>query len=400
MPERTVAYWRLLSERLPLLFLALAIAPIAGCWDREEVNGLAIVTSVGLDRKESGAVEMTLEIIVPKQEDGSRAQSGSQPGGGGQTIVRSAEGETAADAVSKLQAKLPRTIYWGQLEMLVVGEKLARAGFREQLDYLVRDNEVRLRVQPFVFGGSVRDFFASGYSLEQTKADFLGGEAARLFPKPMTMNRLIQKMTDETEDAVVPLINLSRDGKETAPYIKGYAVLSEGRMAGEMDEEAFSGTKWVLEQLHRDIETVKLEASPPLVSLMVMSAKTRLIPHLKGDRPAMEIRIETELSIIQNTTPYALADPEYIRKTEKAEAEHIRRKVELAVERAQKMKSDVFGFGEAINRSRPREWNRMKARWKQVFPSLEVEVAVRVNVRRIGMNNEPVGRTPKTGESR
>ncbi|GJM69528.1 hypothetical protein HMSSN036_17440 [Paenibacillus macerans] len=54
---------------------------------------------------------------------------------------------------------MPRTIYWGQLQVLVVGEALARDGLREQLDYLVRDNEIRLRVMPFVTRGKVRDFF-------------------------------------------------------------------------------------------------------------------------------------------------------------------------------------------------------------------------------------------------
>lgn len=119
---------------------------MTGCWDREEVNSLAIVTSAGFDRTKDGAVELTLEIAAPRMKQSGKAQSGDKKEGGGQTIIRTAVGKTAAEAQGRLQMMLPRTIYWGQLQLVVVGEALAKNGLREQFDYLVRDNEIRLRV--------------------------------------------------------------------------------------------------------------------------------------------------------------------------------------------------------------------------------------------------------------
>ncbi|KFN05827.1 Ger(x)C family germination protein [Paenibacillus macerans] len=63
-------------QRLLPFAACAAFLSLTGCWDGEEVNGLAIVTSAGFDRTEDGAVELTLEIAAPKQEESGGKSSG------------------------------------------------------------------------------------------------------------------------------------------------------------------------------------------------------------------------------------------------------------------------------------------------------------------------------------
>lgn len=382
------------SHRLLLLFVAaVACMSVTGCWDRKEVNDLAIVTSAGLDRTENGDIELAVEIIASEQEKrGNQTSANLQQGGSSSTIVRFATGETMGDAVTKLQLMLPRTIYWGQLKVLVVGERLSRHGFREQLDYVVRDNEVRLRILPFICKGKVRDFFASPFSLEQSKADFLQGEAVRVFHKPLTLNAVIQNLGNVTEAVKVPYVNVPSKEKESNPYIQGYAAFSSDRMTGVLTGDMFSGLKWMINQINRDIETVKLKGTtPPHVSLAVISAQTRLLPRLEGGKWHMDVRIKTDLGVIQNTTRFKTSNPKNVKEMEKAVENHIRQKVERTIRHVQRMGTDVFGFGEAINRHSPEAWNKLQDHWKEEFAAIEVKVFIDANIRRIGMNIVPVG---------
>ncbi|CAM4263204.1 Ger(x)C family spore germination protein [Paenibacillus macerans] len=379
-------------QRLLPFAACAAFLSLTGCWDGEEVNGLAIVTSAGFDRTEDGAVELTLEIAAPKQEESGGKSSGGKQQGGGQTLIRSAAGETVGDAVNKLQTMLPRTIYWGQLEVLIFGEALAKDGFREQLDYLLRDNEVRLRVLPFITRGKVRDFFNSPYLLEQTKADLLEGEAVRAFNKPLTLNKLVQRLNGEEETAILPYIDVPEQGGGGTgdTHIKGYAVFNRGRMVGTLTGDLFPGTKWVNNQLKRDVETIELEGtSPSRISLMVIASDARLVPSRKEGEWQMGIRISSELSIVQNTTRLVVSEPKHIHEIEAAMADHIRETVEQTVKESQRMRTDIFNFGQAINRKSPRAWKELQANWEQFFPGMEVQVAVDVSVRRIGMNRFP-----------
>lgn len=363
-----------------------------GCWDRKEVNDLAIVTIAGLDRKDDGEIELTLEIVVPKQEGSKTQMSGNVSKGSGSTLIWSASAATVAAAVSKLQRKLPRAIYWGQLELLVVGEALSRDQFQEQLDYFLRDNNIRLRVQPFICKGAVRNFLASASPLEQTKAEFLGDEAARVFRRPISLNLLVQKLGKKSESAMLPYLDITRDGNESVPYVKGYAIFSGDRMAGVMQGESFSGVKWLVHQVKGDVESVKLkEPTSSLISIGVLSSSTRLVPSLEEGIPRMEVGIEAVLSVVQNTTRFKTSDPKFIRQVEKAAIDDIRHRVESTIKQAQGMGADIFGFGEVINRHHPREWQRLQDRWDRIFPSMQVKVEVNVSVRHIGMYNEPAG---------
>ncbi|MCM3703034.1 Ger(x)C family spore germination protein [Paenibacillus macerans] len=394
--SKTISAMFLLGKRLLPILAGAVFLSLTGCWDREEVNGLAIVTSAGFDRAEDGTIELTLEIAAPQQGESGKPPSGDQKQKNGKTIIRTATGKTAADAQGRLQMMLPRTIYWGQLQVMVVGETLARDGLREQLDYLVRDNEIRLRVMPFVTRGKVRDFFESPYLLEQTKADFLQSEAARVFHKPLTISQLVQRFSGDQNGAILPFIDVPQEGGGNGgdPYIKGFAVLNQGRMVGTMTGDSFLAAKWVMNQLKNDVQTVNVgSGSPSRVTLVITASNSRLIPSRKEGEWQMEIRIGSELSMIQNTTRLPMAAPQHARKLETAMAEHMRERVEQTVKEAQRMRTDIFGFGEAINRRNPREWKKLAPRWDRFFPQMAVKVEVETDLRRIGMNSIPVGMT-------
>lgn len=374
------------------MMAAIALLLSTGCWDRKEVNDLAIVTIAGLDRKEDGEIELTLEIVVPSQEGGKTQMSGSTSKGNGATLILSSTGATAAAAVSKLQRKMPRAIYWGQLELLLVGESLSRAQLREQLDYLVRNNNIRLRVQPFVCKGAVREFLAAASPLTQTKAEFLSDIAARVFRRPITLSLLLQKLGKKSESAILPYLDLAKDGNENIPYVRGFAVFSHDRMAGVFQGESFSAAKWLLHQLEGDLETVKLkEPASSLLSIGILSSSIRFVPSLEEGMPRMAVGIKAEVSVVQNPTPMKSSDPEFLRQIEKAAADDIRHRVQTAIKQAQGMRADIFGFGEVINRHHPKEWQGLQDSWEQVFSSMQVKVEANVSVRHVGMYNASGG---------
>jgi len=382
---------------LPLA-AAAALLSLTGCWDREEVNSLAIVTSAGFDRTKDGGIELTLEIAAPQQKESSKTQSGDRKEQKGKTIIHTAVGETAGDAQGRLQMMLPRKIYWGQLQVLIVSEALARDGFREQLDYLVRHDEIRLRVTPFVTRGKARDFFELPYMLEQTRADLLQSESARVFQKSVTISQLVQRFSSDQQSAILPFVDSSKEGggSDGVPYIKGYAVFNHGKMVGTMTGNSFFAMRLVMNQLKREVQTVNVEgASPSRVTLTTIRSDCRLLPSRKEGEWQMSIRIYSDLSMIQNTTRLPMSEPKHIRKVEAAMAEHIRQIVKQTVAELQRMRADVFGFGEAIHRQNPREWSKLEHHWDKFFPRLEVNVAVDINVRRIGMNNAPAGLPPE-----
>ncbi|MHB9093271.1 MAG: Ger(x)C family spore germination C-terminal domain-containing protein [Eubacteriales bacterium] len=47
--------------------------------------------------------------------------------------------------------------------------------------------------------------------------------------------------------------------------------------------------------------------------------------------------------------------------------------------------ADIFGFGAAVSRKYPHEWEKIKDRWIDIYPDLDVELEVKTKLREHGM---------------
>jgi spore germination protein KC len=109
---------------LLLLFVCGLTVILSGCWDRVELNDLAIVTAAGIDMDNSNQTKLTIQIFIPKMLSNGGGQGvGGGAGGGTVTIVKTEQGINLADALSKLQTNLPRKIFWGQCKVFILAKK-------------------------------------------------------------------------------------------------------------------------------------------------------------------------------------------------------------------------------------------------------------------------------------
>ncbi|WP_314003273.1 hypothetical protein [uncultured Paenibacillus sp.] len=63
-----------------ILALVLLMFLLTGCWDRTEINDLALITAAGIDKKDEKTIELSVLVFAPKGAAGG--QSGLGGGGG------------------------------------------------------------------------------------------------------------------------------------------------------------------------------------------------------------------------------------------------------------------------------------------------------------------------------
>jgi spore germination protein KC len=79
--------------------------------------------------------------------------------------------------------------------------------------------------------------------------------------------------------------------------------------------------------------------------------------------------------------------PNNITMLERELESDLKGRIKLTLKKVQKeMKADIIGFGEAFHRKYPEEWLDVKERWDEVFPTVEVTLNIKSNVRRPGMS--------------
>ncbi|CAM3967066.1 Ger(x)C family spore germination protein [Cohnella lubricantis] len=378
--------------------LAAVLAMLAfstGCWDRKELNDLALVTAAAFDRGAGDSVRVTVQFFIPKT-----AVTGGGGGGGGgqeqQTATRYEEGENIADALARLQMKVPRKIFWGQCKVFIFSQELARSGIQNHFDLLIRSPQFREHAYMFVSEGQAAAVLDTYPPLERSSASVIRDLTQLDIGIKVTVGELSRQFKSDSHVQMIPMVRILPlgKGKRAIPYESGTAVLKNGRMTGTMSEGVTRGVMWVLNQIREYVVTFENEEGPSRgrVSLRPVKASTKVTPRMVNGSWQVDIFVRTQGDITQNETLENPINPEVLARLEKSFSDEIGERIKQSLREVQRnQKADVVSFAEAFHRKYPKQWEKAKDDWEKIFPEIKVNVRVAARINRPGLVNVPGG---------
>ncbi|MEW9673441.1 Ger(x)C family spore germination protein [Ammoniphilus sp. 3BR4] len=382
-----------------LMVLVLLLNPLllAGCWDRTEINDVALITGIGIDQKDEKTIELTAEMHIPKAVGGGGGGGNGGSGGGPQTFIRSGEGNTIADAISNLQLKTPREIFWGQTKVMVIGEKLAKEGIRGLLDFLTRHPEPRLRTYVFVAKGKAKDVMELQPPLERSASEVLRELAVSEVLLDVTLKDLLQMLHGDAQAAALPMVRIlppqeGMDPLQTIAYINQTAIFKKDKMVGQISDTLTRGVLWFRDEIKQANVSLKPQEGKGYVSATLLRANSELIPKIEDGKWKMTLKGVTEDDLIVNESNLNVMDPKVTQMLQKDLEKDIELRLTQTLEKVQKeLKIDILGFAEEFRRKYPKEWKKVKKDWDEIFPSVEVTYDIKAYIRRPGLATNPQG---------
>lgn len=382
------------------LIMVMIIPCLAGCWNRVEVNDIAIVTAIGLDRVENGDIRLSLQIGIPANLGPIGAGGGNKGGKG--TFIISETGETIADAYRKLQEKIARRIFFSHSRVLIIGEKLARNGVSQIIDFFPRYKEPRMNSFIMFTKGQASELLRSKSKLENVSSEETRELNKLNVGLKVSIKGFWEMMLAEGINPTAPAVNLkylevknkSESKTEHSPSEKtqsivGAAVFKKDKLVGWMNDAETRGILWLRNTLETGVITVNIpkKRGGGKISTKIISTKTGINPKLQGGQLTIEVNTRSEVIVVESTSKMNLTKTKMIEILQSKLEEDIRNKIQLALDKAQKqLHSDIFGFGRAVYQTYPKVWNRKyKKRWDEEFPKLNVTIKPKVEVKRIGL---------------
>jgi spore germination protein KC len=369
---------------------------------------LGIVIGAAFDiNPDTGFFKALAEVANPGVGGASQDVGGGGGGGKAPFWVVEAEGETFFDAIRTLELMSTRFLFWSHLETVIFSEKFARNGLRPVLDFVDREAEARLTSQPFVARGDVKKLLEAEYPLEQ-----LGGVVLRkqfteilaeesVVPEVDSFRLLFQRLSHPGWELILPRVEVLEAGEGkgegtlsrsniSPARISGAAVFRGDRLAGFMDDRETSGYMWITNNVNDSTLTLKCPGNEEkLLSISVSESSTRLEPEIEGDDIRFKLFITAEGRIEDYTCEELPLDEEYLGSLGRRMAEVIRSDVEMGLDKARELKADVFGMGNIIYRTKPKEWMRLEARWAELFSQIKVDIEIDALIERPGLVIEP-----------
>ncbi|WP_226666285.1 Ger(x)C family spore germination protein [Metabacillus litoralis] len=385
---------------ITLVILVILVLFISGCWNRRELNELAISVGEGIDIDDEGKYQISTQIVIP----GEIASKTSGAASGLPVRIFTTTEDTVFEAMRELTTKSPRPIYHSHLRVLVIGESLAKEGIGEVLDMFSRDHEYRSDFYIVIAKNtSAENILSILTSIEKIPANNMvssleTSEKTWAPTAAITLDKLIQDLVTEGKNPVLtgievigePAAGQTKKNLETikpTAYLKysGLAVFKSDKMLGWLDQDESKGYNFIMNNVKNTVTNVNCPKEGKF-NYEIVKSKTEVTGKVENNTPKIEIQIKSEGNVGEVKCDIDLTKQKTIEELEKSVEKDLMNLVEMTINNVQEdFSTDVFGFGDAIHRANAEEWENLKSNWNDKhFTDLEINVKADIKIRRLG----------------
>jgi spore germination protein KC len=380
-----------------IAFLSL----ITGCWDYQELNEQGFVFAVGIDKShKKGEYLYTFQLVNPdviaKKSSGNQATP---------TTTYSQTGRTKLEAIRKASQQTSRRLFFSHQQVLVISEDVAKEGaLMKVLDVTERDPQGRINYPVLVARNTqakkvlsaltpINNISANDLRNKLETSKDVWGENRYILVEEVIEN-VLAKGRDISLSGVEITGNPKQIGKTESiqqthakgqTRLRGIALFNKQNLTNWVDEEVARGIMFGSNKIRGTALNLPCSKKNNHRLTMLVNYSTTKIK----DRPIFDMQILAEGRIGEAECSIDLENPDVIHELEKKAAAEIKREVAMALQVAQKNKSDVFGFGDAVHQADPKTWDKWKINWKQYYTKSQVNVLPKVYIRTTGLRTNP-----------
>lgn len=376
--------------KLKRIFISLIINIIplillSGCWSSRPIEDLNIIVGSALDKGDDGKISSTLQYAVPE------AMTTKSGGVNPEKPYINVIGKGISLEPSGWETTLSREgyIFGSHQKCVIISEELAKEiNLRELTDLYFRSIDIR---------GSTLIFIAKG---EATKA--LETNEPNVIPSLRIVEIANQSLTSVivSKTPLIRVGGLMNSGSsfllqllettDKGAKFSGGAIFNgkKNKMIGTLNTQEVEGINWITAGGKGGAVKAYTKKSDGPTWFQIESMKSKVTPHIKGDKISFEVKIESEGRIAEYWNPKlrTVFDEKNVIKIEKATEEEVKKIVENVTNKLQnEYKSDVAGFGNEVRIQYPKKWKKMSKNWDELFSKAKINYDVNIIIRDYGM---------------
>ncbi|MBT2287642.1 Ger(x)C family spore germination protein [Paenibacillus albidus] len=376
-----------------LILVILAILGLTtACWDRKEMDDLALVIASGLDLTDDGQLEITLQIALPTGIP-TAVQGGVKKKS---VIVISGKGNNSSEVVAKLQQQLSRVIYFGHRGVIVFGEQFARHGINQVLDTFTRLPESRYNSYVVTaYKTTAKEILNSPYELELIPGIGITKIQSGKLNFPIKIDEFTNALSSQGRAPVTAAIKvIHKDTNKETISIENAAVYHGNKLTGYLSSQELKLLRWWTGQTRQMRYTVQLEPEDEqykgTVGVELLQGGMNIHSVMKNGIPQVRVSLHASVRVLDNNSKLDLSKINNMKRAETLVSKQVENEAENMLAHVQRqLKSDILGIGEEIHIEHPYVWKKLQEQWNDIYPIVPVNVRVDIKIKRTGKTQAP-----------
>lgn len=375
------------------LVILIFIFSTTGCWNFQELNQLAIITGMAIDKDED---HFEVSVLVAN----SKKFQVSSKEGESQTTVYSGKGTTISEAMKDIDLSIPKQLYIGHLSVIIIDEEIAKTGMNQMIDYLLRDPESTKRFYLAVAkNDKAKDILKTISPLESFPSQNLSANIARssesqAVSATITYSKFVETMIKVGYEPILPTITLKGNKKkgskdssveQTEPSaiieLDTLALFINDKFKTYATKNESRGINMLSGRINEMIVPVECDDMGNKAVIAITDIKTSIKAKVKNNEPIVNINIKAQGSIRELNCRENLYDDKNIKQLENLTKKEMKKLINKGINLAQENETDIFGFGNLIYKNNPKYFKSIKKTWnKEQFKSLKPNIKIKLNL--------------------
>ena len=369
---------------------------------REEITRKTVVQAIGVDQLEDGSGGMRITFAPAMSRDQESLQGSTEE----INNVIVSDGETFYEAVKKAQTFSSNTVYLGQTDLLVIGEAAAREDLAKYIDFVTRNQDMRMDLHIVVAKDTTAeevlrcdsdDGATSFEAIESLLLD--AGEMS--YSSEVKMRQVVQAMEEETLVPILPAVTIakqeeSKGGPATISLV-GYGIFHDGKLIRFLQEDGAKAFNLLTGRFECSVAVINAQDIGKR-SAQLLNSSVELATDTKDGKPAFTFRVDLTANITERVSNNANPKAEELRFTEETLhaleedlTNQLKGEMERVIAQSQSDGVDYLGLADHLYRSDPDEWERVKEDWESLYPQLSIQVEVEPQIQNFYTINQGLG---------
>ncbi|KGP70848.1 Ger(x)C family spore germination protein [Pontibacillus yanchengensis] len=370
---------------------------LTGCWSKKELDQIALVTGIGIDKK-GDEYNYTVQIINPGEVTAKQMTTRTA------VSTYTSTGRSIFEAIREMTKITPRMGYYSHTRKVVFGEELAKEGIGKALDLLARDHEFRTDFHIAVAKDiEAADILKVLTPLEKVPANKMYtsmqiSEDNWAPTKTVKIQELINSIISKGKEPVLTGVyltstadigshvqNVEQVASPANVIIDNIGVFKGDKLIGWLNTPQSKGFNYITNNVSGTAEYMPC-GEDGNVTVEVINSESKIKATVNNNQPhiTINVKVKGDIDDVQ-CKELDLSKEKSLNTVERKLEKRLNSAMEEAINITQtEFNSDIFGFGEYVHRADKTYWKSVKDNWDAEYKNLTFQVNTNVNIVRTG----------------
>ncbi|MCL2404830.1 MAG: Ger(x)C family spore germination protein [Defluviitaleaceae bacterium] len=363
-----------------LIFAAISLGGLTGCYDKVEIEDRAFVVAIGIDKASNENERYTVTLSLPAALDGGEGESEDEP-----QHLKKASGQTITEAIKQINADTNTQLYFGQAKLLVLGDALLEESDLVRGALGAMDSHPQIARQMHILASCTKaaDILAAnppGEALPGQYVTAIYKDKRKIGGTSFLLNlEMLTTQIKYTNSVLIPSMQVKEDELD----LSGAVVLKNSRKIGKLNEDELRGYLWHVSDAGQGaVITAEVGEQPVPFKVEKHKAKIRFAENENNLQAHIYVELTGRIDELASGSAL-LSRPNF--------REHVQHKLEDAVKdeilkTAHKMQHDFaldgYNWLEIMRKKQYSMYQRHVATWDEIFTKIDVIPHITVTVKK------------------